>query len=93
MARSFHQSLLAAVVALVVGGTAAAQESALQEAVLQLRLGKKDEALTKLREIIQGDPSNEAAHELYQSVSQDEWYMLMTEQGEIQKIAASILEK
>lgn len=92
MARSFHQSLLAAAVALVVGGSALAQNS-LQEAVNLLRINKKTEAVEKLQEIIQGDPSNEAAHDLYQSVSQDEWYMLMTEKGEVQKIARSILER
>lgn len=92
MARSFHQSLLAAAVALVVGGSALAQNS-LQEAVNLLRINQKTEAVQMLREIIQGDPSNEAAHDLYQSISQDEWYMLMTEKGEVQKIARSILER
>ena len=92
MARSFHQSLLAAAVALVVGGSALAQTQ-LQEAVTLLRVNKKAEAVQKLKEIIQGDPSNEEAHALYQSVSQDEWYMLMTEQGETSKIARSILER
>jgi len=92
MARSFHQSLLAAAVALVVGGSALAQNS-LQEAVNLLRINQKTEAVQMLRDIIQDDPSNEAAHELYQSISQDEWYMLMTEKGEVQKIARSILER
>ncbi|MDA7494697.1 HEAT repeat domain-containing protein, partial [bacterium] len=92
MARSFHQSLLAAAVALVVGGSALAQNS-LQDAVNLLRLNKTTEAVQKLQEIIQGDPSNEEAHDLYRSVSQDEWYMLMTEKGEVQKIARSILER
>jgi hypothetical protein len=93
MARSFHQSLLAAAVALVVGGSALAQGSPLQEAVTMLRLNKKDEAVAKLQEIIAGDPSNEAAHDMYQSVSQDEWYMLMTESGDVSKIARSILDR
>lgn len=92
MARSFHQSLLAAVVALVVGGTALAQNP-LQDAVTLLRVNKKEEAVAKLQEILSGDPSNEEAHDLYSSVSQDEWFMLMTEKGEIQKIARSILER
>jgi len=92
MARSFHQSLLAAAVALVVGGSALAQNS-LQEAVNLLRINKSTEALEKLQEVIQGDPSNEEAHDLYRSVSQDEWYMLMSERGEVQKIARSILER
>ena len=92
MARSVHQSLLAAAVALVVGGSALAQNS-LQDAVNLLRLNKTTEAVQKLQEIIQGDPSNEEAHDLYRSVSQDEWYMLMTEKGEVQKIARSILER
>ncbi|MEC9049065.1 MAG: HEAT repeat domain-containing protein [Planctomycetota bacterium] len=92
MARPFHSSLLAAVVAVVVGGSALAQSS-LQEAVNLLRVNKKDEAVAKLQEILSDDPSNEEAHELYTSVSQDEWFMLMTEAGEVQKIARSILER
>lgn len=92
MARSFHQSLLAAAVALVVGGSALAQNS-LQDAVNMLRLDQKAEAVQKLKEIIQSDPSNEAAHDLYKSISQDEWYLLMTEQGEVSQIARSILAR
>ena len=80
MARPFHSSLLAAVVAVFVGGSALAQSS-LQEAVNLLRVNKKDEAVAKLQEILSDDPSNEEAHELYTSVSQDEWFMLMTEAG------------
>ncbi|MCB9877335.1 MAG: hypothetical protein H6835_07010 [Planctomycetes bacterium] len=93
MARSFHQSLLAAVVAVVVGGSALAQETPLQEAVILLRVNQPKEAIEKLQEILHSDPSNEEALRLYQSVSQDEWYLLMTQEGEIQKIARSILEK
>lgn len=92
MARSFHHSLLAAVVAAVVGGSALAQ-TPLQEAVTLLRLNQQEEAKAKLREILSSDPSNEEAHSLYMSVSQDEWYMLMTEKGEIQQIAQSILDR
>lgn len=93
MARSFHQSLLAAVVAIVVGGSALAQDTPLQEAVTLLRVNQKDEAIAKLREILAADPSNEEALQIYQSVSQDEWYLLMTQEGEIQKIARSILDR
>ena len=76
MARSFHSSLLAAVVSFVVGGVALAQNP-LQEAVTLLRINKQDEAVAKLQDILSGDPSNEEAHELYTSVSQDEWFLLM----------------
>jgi hypothetical protein len=93
MARSFQQSLLAAAVAVVVGGSALAQDTPLREAVNLLRLNKTDEAVNKLREILTADPSNADALQLYQSVSQDEWYMLMTTKGEIQQIAQSILER
>ena len=93
MARSFPQSLLAAAVAVVVGGSVLAQGTSLQEASKALRLGQKEEAVTKLREILSADPSNADALALYQSISQDEWYMLMTEKGEIQQIAQSILER
>ncbi|MGC6486276.1 MAG: HEAT repeat domain-containing protein [Planctomycetota bacterium] len=92
MARSFHSSLLAAVVSFVVGGVALAQNP-LQEAVTLLRINKPDEAVSKLQDILSGDPSNEEAHELYTSVSQDEWFLLMTAEGEVQKIARSILER
>ncbi len=98
MARSFSQSLLAAAVAAVVGGSALAQTS-LQDAVTMLRVGKKDEAVAKLREILASDPSNSDALGLYRSVSQDEWYLLMTHKNEsgeasdIQKIAQTILER
>ncbi|MCA8966002.1 MAG: HEAT repeat domain-containing protein [Planctomycetes bacterium] len=93
MARSFPQSLLAAAVAVVVGGSVLAQGTSLQEASKALRLGQKEEAVTKLREILSSDPSNADALALYQSISQDEWYMLMTEKGEIQQIAQSILDR
>ncbi len=99
MARSFSQSLLAAAVAVVVGGSALAQGTSLQDAVTLLRLNKKDEAVAKLREILASDPSNADALSLYRSVSQDEWYLLMTHKNEsgeasdIQKIAQSILER
>ncbi|HEX5052004.1 MAG TPA: HEAT repeat domain-containing protein [Planctomycetota bacterium] len=87
------QSLLAAAVAVVVGGSVLAQDTPLQEAATLLRLNKTDEAVAKLREILAADPSNAEAMALYQSVSQDEWYMLMTTKGEIQQIAQSILER
>ncbi len=93
MARSFTQSLLAAAVAVVVGGSALAQDTPLREAVNLLRLNKTEEAVNKLREILTADPSNTEALSLYQSVSQDEWYLLMTTKGEIQQIAQSILER
>lgn len=93
MARSFHQSLLAAAVAVVVGGSALAQDTPLQEAVTMLRLGKKDEALSKLREILASDPSSTDALAMYRSIQQEEWYLLMTTQGEIQQVAQSILER
>jgi HEAT repeat protein len=101
MARSFSQILLAAAVAAVVGGSAMAQSqgSPLQEVVTLLRLNKKEEALAKLREIFAADPSNADALQMYRSVSQDEWYMLMTHKNEsgdisdIQKIAQTILER
>jgi hypothetical protein len=99
MARSFSQSLLAAAVAAVVAGSTLAQDTPLQEAVTLVRMAKLDEAVAKLREILAADPSNADALAMYRSVSQDEWYLLMTHQdaaggaSDIQKIAQSILER
>jgi hypothetical protein len=93
MVRSFPHSLLTAAIAVVVGGSAVAQVPSLQEAVTLLRLNKHDEGLQKLREILTSDPSNSDALKLYESVSQDEWYMLMTTKGEVQQIAQSILDR
>lgn len=93
MARSFSQFLLAVAVAAVVGGSALAQDTPLKEAVTLLRLNKPDDALAKLREILVSDPSNTQALELYRSVSQDEWFMLMTQKGEVQQIAQTLLER
>lgn len=93
MAFSFHHTLLAVAVALFACGQAAAQTQ-LKEAVTAIRLGKTEEAKEKLREILTSDPSNEEALALYQSVSQDEWYMLITEaDDDIRKIAQSILAR
>lgn len=93
MARSFSQFLLAVAVAAVVGGSACAQDTRLKEAVTAVRLSKPDEALAKLNEILSSDPSNAQALELYHSVSQDEWFMLMTMKGEVQQIAQTLLER
>jgi HEAT repeat protein len=99
MARSFSQFLLAAAVAVAVGGGVLAQSTPLQEAATLLRVGKKDEAAEKLRQIIVADPSSADALAMYRSISQDEWYLLMTHKDEngqpsdIQKIAQSILDR
>ena len=61
MACSFPQSLLAAAVAVVVGGSLLAQDTPLKEASKALRLGQKEAAVEKLREILSSDPSNEDA--------------------------------
>ena len=92
MARSFTQSLLAAAVAVVVGGSALAQD--LKEAVTLIRLGKSDEAKVMLRSILTADPSNADALKMYQSVTQDEYFMMLagTDQ-EIRQIAQSILDR
>lgn len=99
MARSLSQSLLAAAVAAAFGGSALAQGTPLQEAVTLLRLNKKAEAMEKMREILAADPSNAEALAMYRSVSQDEWYLLMTqrdangEPSDLAKIAQSLLER
>ncbi|MBK8099729.1 MAG: HEAT repeat domain-containing protein [Planctomycetes bacterium] len=95
MAIAFGKSILATAVALVVGGAALAQ-SELKEAVKQIRLGTPEsraQGLEMLRAILAKDPSSADALALYQSVTQDEWFMLMVEAGEYSKIAQSILDR
>jgi HEAT repeat protein len=90
---------MAAAVAAAFGGSALAQGTPLQEAVTLLRLNKKAEAMEKMREILAADPSNAEALAMYRSVSQDEWYLLMTQRDEkgepsdLAKIAQSLLER
>ncbi|MEQ1631332.1 MAG: HEAT repeat domain-containing protein [Planctomycetota bacterium] len=96
MASSLSNSLLASVVALVVAGTVVAQDSKFQEGVKLLRLGTAEDrskALEAFREVLKEDPSNEQALAYYQSITQDEWFLLLSQQDEIQKIAQSILER
>lgn len=93
MACSISRSLLAAAVALVVGASLLAQGSPLKEACNSLRLGQKDACVEKLKEILAGDPSNEDALTLYRSINQDEWYMLVTEKGELGQIAQSLFAR
>lgn len=93
MASPFAKSLLAAVAAIVVGGTAAAQTERFREGVKFYRLGEGEQALAAFREVLRDDPSNAEAMDLYRSISQDEWFMLLAEQGEIGKIAQSIMER
>lgn len=93
MASAFGKCLLAYAVALVVGGGTVLAQDEFQEGVKLLRLGQKQEALGKFQTALQSDPSNEDALRLYRSVSQDVWAMLLSEKGEIQQIAASILER
>jgi len=93
MAMSFAKSLLAYAVALAVGGTLQAQNDTFVEGVRLLRLGKAQEALDKFREVLAKNPSNEEALKLYRDTDQQIWYMLLTEKGEIQQIAASIMER
>ncbi len=93
MASSFSKSLLASVVALVVSGAARAQDTKFQEGVKLLRLGQRPQAVEAFREVLKSDPSNTQALEYYRSISQDEWFLLLGEQGELQQIAQSILER
>jgi len=95
MASSFTKSLLAAAVAFVVSGTLSAQDK-FQEGVRLLRLGGKEneaKALEAFREVVKTDPSNADAMKYVESISRDEWYMLLSQQGEVGKIAQSILDR
>ncbi|MEY3162948.1 MAG: hypothetical protein RIT25_2943 [Planctomycetota bacterium] len=90
MAHLFGKSLLASVVALVVGGATLAQDP-FQEGVTLLRLGQKEEALAKFEEVLSSDPSDEAAIEIYRSVDGDVWVMLLSTEGGIREIAQKLL--
>jgi len=90
MAHLFGKSLLASIVALVVGGVACAQDP-FQEGVTLLRLGQKEEALAKFQEVIDADPSDEDALKIYRSVDGDVWVMLLSTDGGIREIAQKLV--
>jgi len=92
MASSFAKSLLAPVTALVIAGGAIAQSN-FQEGVKHLRLGENDQALAAFKSVLRDDPSHGEALQLYRSISQDEWFLLLSQQDEIGKIAQSIMNR
>ena len=79
----FGRTLFGLIAALALSSVASAQDEEFQEAVKLLRMGQKEEALAKLQEVLQSNPSNEAALRLYRNTDQDIWYMLVLEEGEI----------
>ena len=89
----FGRTLFGLFAALVVSSIASAQDAEFEEAVKLLRMGQNDEALEKLREVVQLDPTNEDALRLYRNTDQDIWYMLVLHEGEIGQIAQSLLER
>ena len=89
----FGRTLFGLIAALALSSVASAQDEEFQEAVKLLRMGQKEEALAKLQEVLQSNPSNEAALRLYRNTDQDIWYMLVLEEGEIGMIAQSLLDR
>ncbi len=92
MANVFARTLLGIVAASIAAGSLAAQdpEQLFNEGVKALRLGQKDEALAKLREVLAADPSHEQAFEIWRKTDQDVWRWLTVEEGDIQKIAQEL---
>lgn len=87
------RTLFGLAAAFVLSSVAPAQDVEFAEAIKLLRMDQKEEALAKLREVLQLDPSNEDALRLYRNTDQDIWYMLLLEEGEIGQIAQSLLER
>ena len=92
MANVFARTLLGIVAASIAAGALAAQdpETLFAEGVKALRLGQKEDALAKLREVLAADPSHEQAFEIWRKTDQDIWRWLTLEQGDIQKIAQEL---
>ena len=78
---------------LLLSTFASAQDVEFQNAVRLLRLGQKEEALAQLRQVLAADLSSADALRLYRNTDQDIWYDLVLEEGDIGKIAQSLLDR
>ncbi|MSR61523.1 MAG: HEAT repeat domain-containing protein [Planctomycetes bacterium] len=72
---------------------ARAQTEDFQAAVEALSRGANEEALSLLQKVLNADPSNEAAYELWTNTENKVWLKLLTQGGEIELVARELVEK
>jgi len=72
---------------------ALAQADTFQQAVEALQRGAKEEALGLLQQVLDADPSNEAAYELWNTTENKIWLQLLTQGGELELVARELVEK
>ena len=70
-----------------------AQANQLQQAVDALANGNQEEALRLLQEVLNADPSNEDAYELWSSTENRVWLKLLTQGGELELVARELADR
>src|SRR5688572_6227070 len=94
MVHGFGRSLVSLAVLALAGGAAAQDTSEnFKEAVRLLRMNKDAEARDKLREVLNGDPSNEDAFKLLRETDQRIWQLMLEKEGDIGKMARSLMNR
>jgi HEAT repeat protein len=95
MVNLLGKTILGIVAACVAQGVVLAQDvtELFHEGVKLIRIGKPEEGLEKLREVLSRDPSNEQAFDLVRQTEVEVFQMLLAEGGDFGKIAQSILER
>ncbi len=92
-----RKSLLGLTALCIVHGSAFAQDddpkALIKQAWRLVMTGQKDKALPILEKVIQQDPSQAVAYELWTTIDTDIWHELILTKGEVGKIARSIIGK
>lgn len=96
MATRIGKSLLSFVAALLPCALLPAQsevEKLFQEGVRLLRMGERDQAMVKLRQVLAADPSNKEAFDLWREADESNFLLLLEEAGDFAKIGEMLLNR
>jgi HEAT repeat protein len=92
MVSVFARFVLGSVAAAMAAGVATAQvDKDFAEGVQLLRLGKREEALAKLSEVLRQDPSHADAFQIWRQTDTAIWQWLVQEGGEFEKLARHLV--
>ncbi|MHC5062715.1 MAG: HEAT repeat domain-containing protein [Planctomycetota bacterium] len=68
-------------------------ESLFQEGVRLLRMGEREQAMVKLRQVLAADPSNKEAFDLWRQADESSFLLLLEEAGDFAKIGEMLLNR